>query len=490
MQFMRLRQGQRGVAVIMKWIEEITIEELQKKIENKEITSGELVLEYMKRVALFDKAGPELNSLFEWNPDALAIAEAMDRERNHGKIRSGIHGIPVVLKANISTKDMMRTPAGSIALADNYAPYDAHLVKRLREAGAVIMGKTNMTEMAGSVSRKMPRSYSSLGNHVRNPYTGTTEVGGSSNGSAVAVSANLSMLAVGTETNGSIIRPSCMNGVVGIKPTIGLVSRYGVMPICTSQDTAGPIARTVKDAAILLNYMAGEDMNDPTTWERQDDKKEDYSLFCQEDGLTGMKIGINRGYWHELSEEQKTIAEKAFQLMQESGAVIKNQVNRSHLKCDTNVFLYEYMKCTDWYLSTMGNIKCKSLQEMYDFYMNHSKNDRKYGMDYITDALFSTSGTCTDAIYLKDKLEALRISRQDGIDQLLDENDLDLLVCPGVTDLSPISGYPSIVVPAGYESSQMPFGISFVGRAFSENILIQAAYSFEQKMKARKAPEL
>lgn len=470
------------------WFEEITLAELQKRFNEGTVTSYELVLSYMKRIAFIDKSGPKLNSFFELNPEALHIAAAMDRERKHGKIRSVLHGVPIAIKANINTHDMMRTPAGSIALADNYAPYDAFIIEKLRAAGAVILGKTNMTELAGSVSRNMPRSFSSLGGHVRNPYAAGAEVGGSSNGSAVAVSANLCMLAVGTETNGSIIRPSYWSGIVGIKPTVGLVSRYGVMPICVSQDTAGPMARTVRDAAELLNLLVGEDRHDPSTWERQDDIQEDYTAGCKCDGLRGLRVGINRGYQEEFSKEQIAIAEKAYDQMKKCGAEVIDEINSPHLKCDENVFLYEYKKCMNWYLSTTPDTKCRTMKDMLDYYNDRSGEAWQYGMDYITDAEHFTSGTCTDKEYLLDKIEALRLSQAEGIDRLLDENNLDLLVCPGVTDLSPISGYPSVIVPAGYDSKGMPFGITFVGRAFSEGLLIQAAYAFEQAVGARKAP--
>lgn len=469
------------------WMEEITVSQLQKKLESGERTSYELVLDYMRRVALIDKSGSDLNSFFEWNPECVYIAQAMDRERKHGKVRSMLHGIPVVLKANINTKDMMRTPAGSIALSDNFAPYDAFLVKKLRDAGAVIIGKTNMTELAGSVSRNMEKRYSSLGGDVKNPYVSDGDVWGSSNGSAVAVSANLCMLAVGTETNGSIIRPSHRMGIVGIKPTVGLVSRYGVMPICVSQDTAGPMARTVEDAAILLNVLAGEDADDPSTWELQDERVQDYTVFCRKDGLRGLRIGVNRGYYEDFTEEQIQIAEKAYQVMEQEGAFVM-ETNQPHLKCDDNVFLYEYRKCMGWYLSTMHETKCRTMLDMLNYYAEHPENGWKYGMDYITDALFKTNGTCTESVYLLDKLEAMRRSQKDGIDKLLDENNLDVLVCPGVTDLSPISGYPSVIVPAGYDKTGMPFGVTFVGRAFSEPLLIKAAYAFEQCTKARRAP--
>ena len=469
-------------------MEELTFQRIRDGLESGEITSHQLVMNYMERVARIDKSGPCLNSVIEWNLDALYIAEAMDRERKKGKIRSSLHGIPVFIKDNINTADSMHTSAGSLALADNFAPYDAAIVEKLRTAGVIIMGKTNMTELANFMSYTMKNGYSSRGGQVINPYNPEGDVWGSSSGSAVAVSANLCAAAIGTETDGSIIWPSHLNSIVGIKPTRGLVSRYGIIPICTAQDIAGPMARTVADAAEFLNILVGEDERDPSTWCRADEIPGDYTSFLDKNGLSGLKLGINRGYFEEFTDSQKAIAEKAISVLDSQGAVLTDGIHMPHLRCDSSVLLYEFQLCLNAYLATCTTTKCHTLKDMIDFYGDHPKEGLKYGMTILQDAQYNTSGTCTDAKYLLDRLEALRISQKDGLDKILDENNLDILVSPGITDSSPISGYPSIIVPAGYDDENMPFGITFIGRPFTEPLLIKAAYAFEQAMQARKAP--
>ena len=324
-------------------MEELTVAKISQMLADGEISSRQLVLNYMERIALYDKSGPKLNSVLELNPDAVYIAEAMDRERAKGKLRSPLHGIPILIKDNINTHDKMRTTAGSIALDDNFAPYDAWIVKKLREAGLIIMGKTNMTELANYMSYTMKNGYSSRGGQVINPYNPEGDVWGSSSGSAVAMSANLCALAIGTETDGSIIWPSHMNGTVGLKPSRGLVSRTGIIPICTAQDTAGPMTRTVADAAALLNIIVGEDPEDPSTWCR--DIPEDYTAYLDKDGLKGLRLGINRGYYDDFSQEQKDIAEKAYKAMESCGAELVQDVNLPHLRSDASVLLYEFKMC-------------------------------------------------------------------------------------------------------------------------------------------------
>ena len=468
-------------------MEELTVAEISRMLAAGEISSRQLVLNYMERIALYDKSGPKLNSVLELNPDAVYIAEAMDRERAKGKLRSPLHGIPILIKDNINTHDKMRTSAGSIALDDNFAPYDAWIVKKLREAGLVIMGKTNMTELANYMSYTMRNGYSSRGGQVINPYNPEGDVWGSSSGSAVAMSANLCALAIGTETDGSIIWPSHMNGTVGLKPSRGLVSRTGIIPICTAQDTAGPMTRTVADAAALLNIIVGEDPEDPSTWCRN--IPEDYTAYLDKDGLKGLRLGINRGYYDDFSQEQKDIAEKAYKAMEACGAELVQDVNLPHLRSDASVLLYEFKMCLNAYLASNPHLRCRSLKDMIDYYGAHPQEGLKYGMSILLDAQYNTSGNCTDPKYILDKAKCQREAQEEGLLKLMDENNLDVLICPGITDCSPISGYPSIIVPAGYSSDNMPFGITFVGRPFSEPTLIAAAYAFEQATHARKAPK-
>lgn len=468
-------------------MEELTVARISQMLADGEISSRQLVLNYIERIALYDKSGPKLNSVLELNPDAVYIAEAMDRERAKGKLRSPLHGIPILIKDNINTHDKMRTTAGSIALDDNFAPYDAWIVKKLREAGLIIMGKTNMTELANYMSYTMKNGYSSRGGQVINPYNPEGDVWGSSSGSAVAMSANLCALAIGTETDGSIIWPSHMNGTVGLKPSRGLVSRTGIIPICTAQDTAGPMTRTVADAAALLNIIVGEDPEDPSTWCR--DIPEDYTAYLDKDGLKGLRLGINRGYYDDFSQEQKDIAEKAYKAMESCGAELVQDVNLPHLRSDASVLLYEFKMCLNAYLASNPHLRCRSLKDMIDYYGAHPQEGLKYGMSILLDAQYNTSGNCTDPKYILDKAKCQREAQEEGLLKLMDENNLDVLICPGITDCSPISGYPSIIVPAGYSSDNMPFGITFVGRPFSEPTLIAAAYAFEQATHARKAPK-
>lgn len=469
-------------------MEELTVAEISRMLAEGEISSRKLVLNYMERIALYDKSGPMLNSVLELNPDALFIAEAMDRERAKGRLRSPLHGIPILIKDNINTHDKMRTSAGSIALDDNFAPYDAFIVKKLRDAGLIIMGKTNMTELANYMSYTMRNGYSSRGGQVINPYNPEGDVWGSSSGSAVAMSANLCALAIGTETDGSIIWPSHMNGTVGLKPTRGLVSRTGIIPICTAQDTAGPMTRTVADAAALLNIIVGEDPEDPSTWCR--DIPEDYTAYLDKGGLKGRRLGINRGYYEDFSQEQIDIAENAYRAMESCGAELVQDVNLPHLRSDSSVLLYEFKMCLNAYLSTNPHLRCHSLKDMIDYYGAHPQEGLKYGMSILLDAQYNTSGNCTDPKYILDKAKCQREAQEEGLLKILDGSELDVLICPGITDCSPISGYPSITVPAGYSSDNMPFGITFVGRPFSEPTLIAAAYAFEQATRARRAPKL
>lgn len=467
-------------------MEELTVARIRELLGSGQITSRQLVLNYMERIALIDKSGPKLNSVLELNPDALYIAEAMDRERAKGKLRSPLHGIPILIKDNINTHDKMRTSAGSIALDDNFAPYDATVAKKLRDAGLIIMGKTNMTELANYMSYSMRNGYSSRGGQVINPYNSEGDVWGSSSGSAVAMSANLCALAIGTETDGSIIWPSHMNGTVGLKPTRGLVSRHGIIPICTAQDTAGPMTRCVADAAALLNIIVGEDSEDPSTWCR--DVPEDYTAYLDVNGLRGLRLGLNRGYYEDFSEEQKQIAEDAFQALEKAGATLVSGTDLPHLRSDASVLLYEFKMCLNAYLSTNPSLRCHTLKDIIDFYGDHPQEGLKYGMSILLDAEYNTSGTCTDPKYILDKAACQRGAQEEGLLKLMDDNGIDVLVSPGISDASPISGYPSIIVPAGYTSDNMPFGVTFVGRPFSEPLLIRAAYAFEQCTKARRAP--
>ncbi len=467
-------------------VEELTVAKVRQMLQSGETTSYEIVVSYMDRIAKIDKSGPCVNSVIELNADAVHIANAMDRERKKGRIRSPMHGIPVLIKDNINTNDLMRTRAGSIALQDNFAPYDATITKKMRDAGMIILGKTNMTELANWMSYTMRNGHSSAGGQVINPYNKDGDVWGSSSGSAVAMAANLATVAVGTETDGSIIWPSHLNSIVGIKPTRGLVSRHGIIPICTGQDTAGPMTRTVADAAEFLNVLVGEDEHDPSTW--CIDIPQDYTQYLKSDGLNGLKLGINRGYEAEFTAEQSALMQRAYQAIASCGAQLVEGINLPHQKSDACVLLYEFKMCLNKYLSTNPSLKCKTLKDMIDFYGDNREIGLKYGMSTLLDSEFNTSGTCTDPEYIIGKTKSHE-EAQKALDDIFDNLGIDILICPGITDCSPISGYPSIIVPAGYDADNMPFGITFVGRPFDEPLLIKAAYAFEQATKYRKPPK-
>ena len=471
-------------------LEEATIVDIQKAFKDGSLSSRDLVLMHLERIKDIDKSGPNLNSISQINPDAIFIAEAMDRERLNGKIRSPLHGIPIVLKDSINTYDKMTTPAGSIALKDNYAEYDATAVKKLREAGLVILGKTNMTELANYMSSSMKNGFSSLGRQVKNPYVKDGEVGGSSTGSAVAVSANLCSLALGTETDASITAPSYINGTVGIKPTLGLISRHGIIPIATAQDTLGPMTRTVEDAAALLNIIAGEDINDPATWERE---TTDYTKYLVKDGLKGMRVGINRTTMKKDSflrfdDEMIRLSQNVFDLIKDLGADII-EADIKAVVHNGYVLNYEFKNAINYYLAhTNPNTKNKNLKDMIDYLGEHSEIGLKYGMDILLETQYETSGNLTETKYLLERLKVLNDSRN-RIDKLMDEKELDVILSPGFTNLAPISGYPCITVPAGYKKDGTPFGITFLGKSMGEPSIIKAAYAYEQGSKHRKAPK-
>lgn len=469
--------------------EEATLDQIQAAFDSEELSSFDLTAWYMERIADIDQSGPKLNSVIEINPEALFIAEAMDRERKALGKRSLLHGVPVLVKDCINTHDKMHTSSGSIALANNFAPYDATVVQRLREAGAVLLGKTNMTEFANYMTKQMKNGYSSKGGQVISPYNPEGNVWGSSSGSAVAVSANLCSVALGTETNGSIIWPSHNNAVVGIKPTLGSVSRHGIIPISTAQDIAGPIARTVADAATLLGIIAGYDENDASTWSREGQICNDYARCFDKDGLNGLRVGVNKGTYDELSAEQKGLAEKAYQVLNRCGAELIQGLSLPRLRCDREILFYEFKQSLNAYLSTCSpSLGINTLKDIID--ANNVRPDLalKYGQTILLDVEHKTSGRLIEPDYLRNRSAYLKKSRDEGIDRMMKEHNVEIYVTPGISDASPISGYPSIVVPIGFTGDHMPFGLTFVGKPFSEPLLIQAAYAFEQEMRGRKAP--
>lgn len=475
---------------------ESSIMELYYALNEGRITSKELVTIYLERIAEFDKSDPKINSIIEINPDALHLAEAMDNERRLGKLRGFLHGIPVLIKDNISTKDKMHTSAGSLALKDSYVPYDAFIVKQLREAGAIILGKTNLTEFANFMTENMPSGYSSRGGQVLNPYgPGIFDVGGSSAGSAAAVASNFCSAAVGTETSGSILNPSVQNSIVGIKPTLGLISRTGIIPIAHSQDTAGPMARTVEDAVLLLNGLTGIDEKDPATLISNGKSSLDYTKFLDKDGLKGARIGLPRKYFEDdLSDEEKALYNDAVNCIQELGGILidpadiesVNEIN------DIDVLIYEFKSGINAYLSSLGsNAPVKSLREIIEYNETNSEKTLKYGQTILVQSE-NTSGNLTEPEYINARLRDIRLSSVEGIDRVLQEYKLDAILFPSFygCDIAARAGYPSITVPAGYKNTGEPFGITFTAGAFSEPTLIKLAYSYEQRSRMRKPPKI
>ncbi|MBL0387733.1 amidase [Tumebacillus sp. ITR2] len=477
------------------WLVEATVDDMQQKMEAGELTSHELVLMYMERIAAYDKSGPELNSVLELNPDALFIAKALDFERKHKGPRGPLHGIPVLIKDNIDTGDKMHTSAGSIALANHRAKQDSFVAKKLREAGMVILGKTNMTEWANWMAEDMPAGYSSRGGQVLNPYKLVDcSTGGSSAGSGVAAAANLAALTVGTETSGSILSPSSQNSVVGIKPTVGLISRTGIIPICHSQDTAGPMARTLRDATILLGAMTGVDESDPATWSQE--AHADYTQFLDADGLKGVRLGV--ADFMKLDEEDIPLFQAALEDMRRLGAEIVEgiEVKTGRLDWTPHVMTEEFKIDLEAYLNTCGpEVPVHSLEELVAFNEAHAEQALVHGQ-YQFEQSLKTSGTLTSAEYIREIISHTTVYAQD-IDDVLAKNNLDALVYFSTWGcwLAARAGYPSVIVPGGtiaegYKNAGVPAGITFTAGAYSEPKLIKFAYAYEQATKHRKPPQL
>ncbi|MED3561357.1 amidase family protein [Bacillus xiapuensis] len=474
------------------WLEEATIQEMQEKLSSGELTSKELIMLYLHRISTFDK---EFNSILEINPDALQIAAALDAERIETGPRSLLHGIPILIKDNIDTKDKMHTSAGSLALKDSIALRDSYVAKLLRKVGAVILGKTNMTEWANFMAKGMKNGYSSRGGQVLNPYgPGKFDVGGSSSGSGAAIAANLAAAAVGTETSGSILYPSCLNSLVGIKPTVGLISRRGIIPIAHTQDTAGPMARTVEDAATLLNALNGRDEEDPIT-RTNPFVDYDFTKHLLKDGLKGKRIGIAwEGFVEPIREDQREVILAAIEVLKSSGAeVIENiMIPSVKAKWKNDVLTYEFKSDLNAYLNGLHpTVPIRTLKDLIKFNQNNEESMLKYGQAVLLESE-KTSGTLTEKAYF----EALEFDRYHatvkGIDYALETYQLDVIVFPGDegSHISAKAGYPTIAVPAGYTASGEPVGITLAGTAYSEPVLIEVAYGFEQLTLFRKPPVL
>lgn len=478
--------------------EELTISDIQDAMEKGDLTSKELVMYYLYRIAKYDQDEPNINSVLEINPDAIFIAEALDHERKIKGTRGPLHGIPILLKDNIETCDSMHTSAGTLALENYTASKDAFLVEKLRDAGAVILGKTNMTELANGMSSKMWAGYSSRGGQVLNPY-GDSDlfVGGSSSGSAVAVAANFTVLSVGTETDASILSPAIQNSVVGIKPTVGLISRRGIIPFTYSQDTAGPFARTVTDAAILLTALSGVDRFDPATYKSEGRVEQDYSIYLDSKGLRGAKIGVYNNVTSDFlnsDEYDDELFNNVIDSIRDQGAEIFKDIDipSFHRNWKWGVTLHEMKHSLNNFLSQLPpSLPVHSITELIEFNKGIKDKALKYGQNKL-EQREPLSNTLRSPEYLLAKLEDIYYSQEQGIDLALKKYDLDAILFPSYigSTICAKAGYPSIALPAGYMKSGRPFGITFAGTAFSEGKLIKLAYAFEQATKLRLSPIL
>ena len=490
-------------------LEEITITELQDGMKSGRFTARSLVEKYTKRIEDIDRRGPAVNAIIEMNPDALSIAQEIDRERKAKGPRGPLHGIPVLIKDNIDTDDRMMTTAGSLALVGSKPAKDSFVAQKLRAAGAVILGKTNLSEWANIRSSHSTSGWSGRGGLTRNPYALNRNPCGSSSGTGAGISANMAAAGIGTETDGSIVCPSSSNGLAGIKPTVGLVSRSGIIPISHSQDGAGPMCRTVRDAAIVLGALTGVDPEDGATAASAGKSQANYEQYCDANGLQGARIGVVRKYFG-FNDAVDRLMEQAIAVMKKQGAIVIDPVEITTLgkfdDSELTVFLYELKADLNAYLARLGaSAPVKTLEDIIAF----NEHNRAKEMPYFGQDLFIKSqakGPLTEKEYTDALAKNHQLARSEGIDAVMDKHKLDALIGPTggpawITDLiagdhfgggssnaAAVAGYPNINVIAG-NIFGLPVGISFFGRAWSEPTLIKLAYSFEQATKARQRPK-
>ena len=487
-------------------LNEITIDELQQKMKSGEYTSRSITEMYLKHINEIDKNGPAINAVIELNPDALNIADGLDNERKSGKVRGPLHGIPVLIKDNINTADKMMTTAGALALEGNKASKDAFIIKQLREAGAVLLGKTNLSEWANFRSSRSTSGWSSRGGQTKNPVMLDRNPCGSSSGSGAAVAANLCAVAIGTETDGSVIAPSSFCGIVGIKPTVGLLSRSGIIPISKTQDTAGPMARTVKDAAILLGILTGVDSDDPVTNESNGKAQKDYTQFLDANGLKGKKIGVEKSFM-EGHEGVVGLYKQAIDVLKNQGATIVEvellKATKDAGSGEFTVLQYEFKDGVNKYLSA-ANAKVKTLADVIAF----NKQNEAKAMPYFKQETLESCNAKGD-LNNKEYLDALKksTSTRKIIDDIMDKNKLDAIAgtsigLPCCIDLingdydtgfyfcppAARAGYPHITVPMG-TVHDLPVGLSFIAGAYREDEIIKLGYAFEQATKKRTQPK-
>ncbi|QDP41845.1 amidase family protein [Radiobacillus deserti] len=459
-----------------------TILEIQQRLQEGKTTSLDLTKYYLERIASYNWNGPKINAVLEVNPDALHIAEALDIERKERGVRGPLHGIPILIKDNIDTRDKMHTSAGSIALAEHFAKKDSVVARKLREAGAIILGKTNMTEWANFMTHNMPNGYSSRGGQVLNPYgPGAFDVGGSSSGSGAAIAADFATASIGTETSGSILGPATHNSIVGIKPTVGLVSRTGIIPIAHSQDTAGPMAKNVTDAAIILGALTGMDQEDPATLTSVGKSQQNYLPHLQKDALKGARIGVAKNYLYELKDEQLRVFNRAKKELEAAGAEVFD-ISLSAQSPESSVLFHEFKIDINAYLKDVASfLPVHSLVELIAYNEEHSDIALKYGQTVLEESQ-KKPGTLADPAYIQDRLNDLTFSQKEGLNQAIYSEKLDAILFPNDVgcDIAARAGYPSITVPAGYTEQGVPVSVTFTGLAYSEGRLIELAYAYEQ----------
>ena len=492
-------------------LEETTFAELQAKMQSGDLSAREIAEKYLDRIQDQDQGGARVNSVMQTNIDAIRIADQMDKERKAGKIRSALHGIPILLKDNIDTADKMPNTAGSLALLDNFPKQDAFLVQKLRDAGAVILGKTNLSEWANFRSSKSSSGWSGRGGQTRNPYILDRNPCGSSAGSGASVAANFAAAAIGTETDGSVICPSATCGIVGIKPTLGLVSRSGIIPIAHSQDTAGPMARTVADAVTLLGIMAGTDPRDSATRLQPKADSMRYGDFLQmslkTDGLRGVRLGVARQFFGK-NDKVDNAMKPVLDALRDGGATLVDvtfPTNGKFGDAEFDVLLYEFKTDLNKYLAK-ATTKYKTLESLIEFNeQNRAKEMPFFGQEIFLQA--NKKGGLEERAYRLALQKSKMMTQAQGIDAVVNANKLDAVMGPsgglawmtdlangdcgvfeGPTSLAAVAGYPNITVPAGYVDG-LPVGVSFFGRAYSEPALIKIAYAYEQATKLRRPPQ-
>jgi amidase len=489
------------------YLEEMTISNLQKEYKEGKLTITQVVTDYLSRIEAIDKKGPGLNSIICINPDAIRIAQELDKEMAAGKIRGPMHGIPVILKDNIDTHDKMPTTAGATVLRNSYPQNDSWVARKLREAGAVIIAKSNLSEWANFRASNSSSGWSGIGGQTKNPFVLDRNPCGSSSGSGVSVSANMCMVAIGTETDGSIVCPSNNNGIVGIKPTVGLISRSGIIPISFTQDTPGPMCRTVEDAAIALGTMTGVDQTDGRTMASKDRSFTDYSVYLKKEGLRGKRIGLMKDEMG-FSVKVDTLIRQAIAFIKSRGGEvieIEGPKSGGYSHASYEVLLYEFKDGINKYFASLGaNSPVRNLRELIEY----NKRD-SVELKYFDQKIFESAeakGNLETKDYKESVARMLKATREDGIDKIMKENKLDALMGPtgspawktdlllgdhfvgGSSSLAAISGYPAITVPIGFVEN-LPVDITFFGIAWSEPVLIEIAYAYEQGTKHRRAPK-